>query len=116
MTIDFSAAQSEVVQICSDLIRIDTQNWGEGKANPERPAATTSQRSSAKSGLTPKSTNQPPAGPISWHASKARILIARHSSCTGIRMSSPLTPRSGALTRSAAKSRTVFCGAEVPST
>lgn len=39
MTIDFSAAQSEVVQICSDLIRIDTQNWGEGKANPERPAA-----------------------------------------------------------------------------
>lgn len=39
MTIDFSAAQSEVVQICQELIRIDTQNWGEGKANPERPAA-----------------------------------------------------------------------------
>lgn len=35
----FDAAASEVVEICRDLIRIDTQNWGEGKANPERPAA-----------------------------------------------------------------------------
>lgn len=29
-------AASEVVQLCQDLIRLDTQNWGEGKANPER--------------------------------------------------------------------------------
>ncbi|WP_347030970.1 M20/M25/M40 family metallo-hydrolase [Brevibacterium paucivorans] len=29
-------AASEVVQLCQDLIRFDTQNWGEGKANPER--------------------------------------------------------------------------------
>ncbi len=36
---DFDAAQSEVVEIAQNLIRIDTQNWGEGKANPERPAA-----------------------------------------------------------------------------
>lgn len=32
-------AASEVVQLCQDLIRFDTQNWGEGKANPERIAA-----------------------------------------------------------------------------
>ncbi|GAA1195743.1 M20/M25/M40 family metallo-hydrolase [Brevibacterium paucivorans] len=32
-------AASEVVQLCQDLIRFDTQNWGEGKANPERVAA-----------------------------------------------------------------------------
>ena len=32
-------AASEVVQLCQDLIRLDTQNWGEGKANPERIAA-----------------------------------------------------------------------------
>lgn len=37
-TEDF-AELSETVQIARDLIRIDTQNWGEGKANPERPAA-----------------------------------------------------------------------------
>lgn len=32
-------AASEVVQLCQDLIRFDTQNWGEGKANHERIAA-----------------------------------------------------------------------------
>lgn len=31
-------AAGEVVELCRDLIRFDTQNWGEGKANPERPA------------------------------------------------------------------------------
>lgn len=29
-------AASEVVELCQELIRFDTQNWGEGKANPER--------------------------------------------------------------------------------
>ncbi|WP_413335092.1 M20/M25/M40 family metallo-hydrolase [Brevibacterium sp. GP-SGM9] len=36
---DFSAAESEVTDLCQQLIRIDTQNWGGNKANPELPAA-----------------------------------------------------------------------------
>ncbi len=36
---DFSAAEAEVTSLCQQLIRIDTQNWGGNKANPERPAA-----------------------------------------------------------------------------
>lgn len=36
---DFSAAEDEVTSLCQQLIRIDTQNWGMNKANPERPAA-----------------------------------------------------------------------------
>ncbi|GAA2014599.1 M20/M25/M40 family metallo-hydrolase [Brevibacterium samyangense] len=35
----FASAEAEVVDICRELIRFDTQNWGDGKANPERPAA-----------------------------------------------------------------------------
>ncbi|GAA2014605.1 M20/M25/M40 family metallo-hydrolase [Brevibacterium samyangense] len=35
----FDAASREAVDICRELIRFDTQNWGNGKANPERPAA-----------------------------------------------------------------------------
>ncbi|MDN6134871.1 MAG: M20/M25/M40 family metallo-hydrolase, partial [Brevibacterium sp.] len=36
---DFSAAEAEVTSLCQQLIRIDTQNWGGNKVNPERPAA-----------------------------------------------------------------------------
>lgn len=36
---DFSAAEDEVTELCRQLIRIDTQNWGGNKANPELPAA-----------------------------------------------------------------------------
>lgn len=36
---DFSAAEAEVTDLCQQLIRIDTQNWGGNKANPELPAA-----------------------------------------------------------------------------
>lgn len=36
---DFSAAEAEVTSLCQQLIRIDTQNWGGNRANPERPAA-----------------------------------------------------------------------------
>ncbi|WP_349827826.1 M20/M25/M40 family metallo-hydrolase [Brevibacterium litoralis] len=34
----FDPAAAEVVDLCCDLIRFDTQNWGEGTANPEAPA------------------------------------------------------------------------------
>ncbi|WP_349827825.1 M20/M25/M40 family metallo-hydrolase [Brevibacterium litoralis] len=34
----FASAEAEVVELCRELIRFDTQNWGDGKANPERPA------------------------------------------------------------------------------
>ena len=36
---DFSAAEAEVTELCRQLIRIDTQNWGGNRANPELPAA-----------------------------------------------------------------------------
>lgn len=36
---DFSTAEAEVTSLCQQLIRIDTQNWGGNKVNPERPAA-----------------------------------------------------------------------------
>jgi acetylornithine deacetylase/succinyl-diaminopimelate desuccinylase-like protein len=36
---DFSAAEDEVTELCRQLIRIDTQNWGGNRANPELPAA-----------------------------------------------------------------------------
>lgn len=36
---DFSAAEAEVTDLCQQLIRIDTQNWGGNNANPELPAA-----------------------------------------------------------------------------
>ena len=36
---DFSAAEDEVTELCRQLIRIDTHNWGGNKANPELPAA-----------------------------------------------------------------------------
>ncbi|GAA4285522.1 M20/M25/M40 family metallo-hydrolase [Brevibacterium daeguense] len=39
MTSLFAAAEAEVPTLCRDLIRIDTQNWGDNTANPERPAA-----------------------------------------------------------------------------
>jgi acetylornithine deacetylase/succinyl-diaminopimelate desuccinylase-like protein len=39
MTSLFSSAEAEVTTLCRDLIRIDTQNWGDNTANPERPAA-----------------------------------------------------------------------------
>lgn len=35
----YEDAASEVVELTRQLIRMDTQNWGEGKANPERPVA-----------------------------------------------------------------------------
>ncbi|MCQ9388865.1 M20/M25/M40 family metallo-hydrolase [Brevibacterium sp. 50QC2O2] len=36
---DFTQAAAEVTAIAQDLIRFDTQNWGDGKANPDLPAA-----------------------------------------------------------------------------
>ncbi|WAL40796.1 M20/M25/M40 family metallo-hydrolase [Brevibacterium sp. BRM-1] len=45
------AAQDEVVRIAQELIRIDTQNWGDNRANPERPAADYIQRLFAEVGL-----------------------------------------------------------------
>ena len=33
------SAESEVADICRELIRFDTQNWGGNTAHPERPAA-----------------------------------------------------------------------------
>lgn len=36
---DSSAAEAEVTDLCRQLIRIDTQNWGGNKVNPELPAA-----------------------------------------------------------------------------
>ena len=34
----FDEAVAEVTQICQELIRFDTQNWGDNKCNPEREA------------------------------------------------------------------------------
>ncbi|WP_209324938.1 M20/M25/M40 family metallo-hydrolase [Brevibacterium renqingii] len=39
LVFDFSAAEAEVTELCRQLIRIDTQNWGGNRANPELPAA-----------------------------------------------------------------------------
>ncbi|MCT1690431.1 M20/M25/M40 family metallo-hydrolase [Brevibacterium sp. p3-SID960] len=39
MSHQFASAEAEVTRLCQELIRIDTQNWGNNRCNPERPAA-----------------------------------------------------------------------------
>ncbi|GFZ79834.1 M20/M25/M40 family metallo-hydrolase [Nesterenkonia alkaliphila] len=45
--------ESNVVDFCRDLIRFDTQNWGEGKSNGERDAAEYCAEIMRKAGLEP---------------------------------------------------------------
>ncbi|MDR8018614.1 M20/M25/M40 family metallo-hydrolase [Nesterenkonia aerolata] len=46
-------SESEVVDFCRDLIRIDTQNWGEGRSNGEREAAEYCAELMRRAGLEP---------------------------------------------------------------
>ncbi|WP_261623002.1 M20/M25/M40 family metallo-hydrolase [Nesterenkonia marinintestina] len=53
-TVDPAAqAETEVVDFCRDLIRIDTQNWGEGRSNGEREAAEYCAEIMRRAGLEP---------------------------------------------------------------
>ena len=114
---DHVTAQDEVVQICRDLIRIDTTNYGDGSGPGERAAAEHVMGLLTEVGLDPELFESTPG-----RASVVVRLEGRGPDPSGARAAraprrrARATPPTGRSTRSPARSATGCSGAAAPST
>ncbi len=109
---------SEVVDICRDLIRIDTTNFGDQPGPGERKAAELVATLLDEVGIEPELWEAEPGRTnvlARWGGTEVRQEPTR-CSCTDTSTSCPRTPTTGRCTRSAARSRTASCGAGARST
>ena len=107
---------AEVVELCRELIRIDTTNYGDREGPGERKAAEYVAGLLDEVGIESRIYEAEPgrASVVARWGGSARIV--RACSCTAISTSCRRQPRTGQWTRSAARSRTATCGAAERST
>jgi hypothetical protein len=106
---------AEVVQLCQELIGIDTSNYGTDDGPGERKAAEYVAALLDEAGIESQVIEGGPVGPTSWRAGVVATAAPR-CCCTATSTSYPPRRRTGRSTRSAERSGTGPCGAAVPST
>ena len=114
---DVPSAQDEVVDICRDLIRIDSSNYGDGSGPGERAAAEYVAGQLAEVGLEPEIFESADRPDQPGRAVRGRgHQPARRCWSTATSTSCPPRPRTGPTTRSPARSPTAASGAAARST
>lgn len=109
-------AENEVVDLCRELIRIDTSNYGDHSGPGERLAAEYVAEKLAEVGLEPKIFESHKGRASTVARIEGEDPPGPRSSSTGIRTSSRPTRRTGPTTRSPARSRTAASGDAARST
>ena len=107
--------ESEVVDLCRDLIRIDTSNFGDDSGPGERKAAEYVAGLLDEVGIESRLYESEP-GPDVGGGALGRRPGRRACCCTATSTSYRPRPRTGGSTRSPARSRTATCGAAARST
>ena len=112
------SAEDEVVDLCRDLIRIDTSNYGDGSGPGERAAAEYVAGKLAEVGLEPEIFESEPTGGPAWSSGgRARTPAAPALLVHGHLDVVPAAGRrTGSTTRSPARSPTAASGAAARST
>ena len=108
---------SEVVELCRDLIRIDTSNYGDDSGPGERKAAEHVAALLDEVGIE-STVVETDAGPDQPDRAlgRRRPRTGRRCCCTPTSTSYPRPPRTGRSTRSRARSRTATSGVAARST
>lgn len=109
-------AEKEVVDLCRDLIRIDTSNYGDHSGPGERLAAEYVAEKLAEVGLEPQIFESHKGRASTVARIEGEDPPGPPCSSTGTPTSSRPTRRTGRTTRSPGRSRTAASGAGVPST
>lgn len=110
------SGEDEVVDLCRDLIRIDTSNYGDHSGPGERAAAEYVAEKLAEVGLEPQIFESHPGRASTVARIEGRTAPGPHSSSTVTPTSSRPTPTTGRTTPSPGRSWTTACGAAGRST
>lgn len=110
------APDGEVVELCSDLIRFDTTNYGNGKSNGERDAAEYVAAKLDEVGIESTIYESEPGRATLVAHWEGRMPRPIRCWCTGTWTSYRLIRRTGRSTRSRGRSSTGACGGAARST
>lgn len=108
--------EDEVVDLCRELIQIDTSNFGDHSGPGERKAAEYVAEKLAEVGLEPQIFESHKGRASTVARIEGRTGPGRHCSSTATPTSYRPTRPTGRITRSPGRSRTAVCGAVGPST
>ena len=109
-------ADAEVVDLCRDLIRIDTTNYGDDSGPGERKAAEYVAALLDEVGIESRLYESEPGPDVALGALGRARPAATRCCCTATSTSYRPRPRTGRSTRSRARSRTATSGAAARST